>query len=54
MAQAVMVVSTAASPVLAGLLLDAGFGIPGLAGSMAGLTGASILLAWASPRNPTV
>ena len=53
MAQAVMVVSTAISPVVAGLLLDAGFGIPGLAGAMAGLTGLSIALALVAPARVT-
>ncbi len=53
MAQAVMVVSTAISPVLAGGLLDAGFGIPGLAGAMAGLTGVSIALALVAPARVT-
>ncbi len=53
MAQAVMVVSTAVSPVLAGLLLDAGFGIPGLAGAMAVLTGLSLALALVAPARVT-
>jgi MFS family permease len=53
MAQAIMVVSTAISPILAGLLLDAGFGIPGLAGAMAVLTGLSIVLALGAPARVT-
>lgn len=53
MTQAVMVVSTAISPVLAGLLLDADFGIPGLAGAMALLTGLSIALALVAPARVT-
>jgi len=53
MAQAVMVVSTAISPVLAGVLLDAGFGIPGLAGAMAALTGLSMGLALLAPARVT-
>lgn len=49
LAQAAMVISTAASPILFGVLLDYGLGATALAGLLAVGIGLAILLAWLAP-----
>ena len=50
--QAIMVLSTAAAPILLGFLLDAGVGLTALGLTMAGGVAAASLLAWIAPRPP--
>lgn len=52
LAHGCMVLSTAVAPVLAGVLLDAGLSVPGLAGGMAGFVLAASVLALGVRRPP--